>query len=171
MDGNAQSLAAHWADWFTATRISQVLQGEPWLIPIAQSLHIVALSMVAASALMISLRLLGVQQTSGRPIPQLIANVIPWMYGSLCISLLTGVVLMLMEPMRQFSSPAFWSKLLLLALVVGYTVWFVRQVRVHVASAAGPWSCPPAAKVFALTSMVLWIGIIFCGRFIAYTHG
>jgi hypothetical protein len=29
---------------------------------------------------------------------------------------------------------------------------------------------PASAKLFALVSLGLWIGIIWCGRFIGYSH-
>jgi hypothetical protein len=43
----------HWADWISGTALSQWLQGEVWLVPTSQSVHIVSLSVVFACAVMI----------------------------------------------------------------------------------------------------------------------
>lgn len=150
--------------------LAAALQRETWLVPTSQSVHIVALSILTAATLTICLRVLGVQSRSGRSVLVLIKTLMPWIYGSLCVLLLTGVAQILLEPMRQFSSPAFWLKMLLILVVLTYTIWFARTVRAHAAEWSQSASSCVAAKFFAASSMTIWIAIIFCGRFIAYTH-
>jgi len=45
--------------WLEKTHLSQLIQTHEWVIPAVQSIHILAIAVVAASALMINLRLLG----------------------------------------------------------------------------------------------------------------
>jgi hypothetical protein len=90
------------------------------------------------------------------------------MYRALAVLLLTGTVQTIAEPVRQFVTPAFWLKMLMILCVLALTIWFARQVRRN----AAQWDTaarPVGAKWFALTSLCLWVGIIFCGRFIGYT--
>ena len=53
--------------------------------------------------------------------------------------------------------------------VLPLTVFFARAVRRNASLWDTPAARPAAAKWFALSSLALWVGIIFCGRFIGYT--
>jgi small-conductance mechanosensitive channel len=158
----------HWADAISNSKLSGYFQDALWVVPTSQSIHIVCVSIVFACALMISLRLLGVSH-SGRSVSQLVDSLTPWMYRALAVLLLTGTVQTIAEPMRQFVTPAFWWKMFMIVCVVSLTIWFTRAVRRN----AGAWDAaakrPTSAKIFALLSLALWIGIIYCGRFIGYT--
>ena len=157
----------HWANWIASTALSGWLQNEAWVVPTSQSIHIVSVSVVFCCAVMISLRLLGVS-ASGRSVSQLVDTLVPWMYRALAVLLLTGLVQTVAEPVRQFVAPVFWWKMLMIICVLALTVCFARAVRRH----AAKWDTAPrpaSAKWFALISLGLWVGIIFCGRFIGYT--
>src|ERR1700680_2200810 len=157
----------HWANWLASTALSGWLQGETWGGPTSPSIHIISLSVVFCCAVMISLRLLGLS-ASGRSVSQLVDTLVPWMYRALAVLLLTGFVQTVAEPVRQFVAPVFWWKMLMIICVLALTVCFARAVRRNAAA----WDTPPrpaGAKWFALISLGLWIGIIFCGRFIDYT--
>lgn len=157
------------ADVIAATPVSKWLQDQSWVIPTSQSVHIVCVSVVFASAVMISLRLLGIT-ANGRSVSLLTKTLVPWMYRALCVLLFTGAIQTWAEPVRQFITPAFWWKMVMIVCVVSLTLWFGRTVKAN----AGAWdrstTRPVAARVFALVSLALWVGIIFCGRFIGYTY-
>jgi hypothetical protein len=156
-----------WASWLANTGLSAWLQNVTWVVPTSQSIHIASVAVVFCCAVMISLRLLGLS-ASGRCVSQLVDTLVPWMYRGLAVLLVTGVVQTVAEPVRQFVTPAFWCKMLMIICVLALTVCFARAVRRNAAqwdTTPRPWS----AKWFALTSLCLWVGIIFCGRFIGYT--
>jgi hypothetical protein len=157
----------HWADWIASTALSGWLQNQAWVVPTSQSIHIVCVSVVFGCAVMISLRLLGLS-ASGRSVSQLVDTLVPWMYRALTVLLLTGLVQTIVEPVRQFVTPVFWWKMLMIICVLALTIRFARAVRRD----APKWDAAPrpaGAKYFALISLGLWVGIIFCGRFIGYT--
>jgi hypothetical protein len=156
------------ADWLADTPLSQLFQNQSWIVPTSQSIHIVCVCLVFTSALMINLRLLGAR-ASGRTISHLTQTLVPWMWGALAVLLLTGAVQTIAEPVRQFVTPAFWAKMCMILIVVGMTAVFAHKVRANAArwDAAGPR--PAGARAFAIGSSLLWIAIIVCGRFIAYT--
>jgi len=166
---NLHDLVRVWANWISMTGVSNWFQNQLWLIPTSQSIHIVSVSIVFGSAALISLRLLGIGARSGRSISQLVDTLVPWIYRALCVLLLTGAVQTIAEPLRQFVTPAFWWKMFMILCVLSLTIWFTRSVRAHAASYDASATRPVSAKVFALVSLGLWIGIIFCGRFIGYT--
>jgi hypothetical protein len=99
----------------------------------------------------------------------------------------TGVLLVLGEPLREFTALSFWLKMTLLAIAVLATFVFGRTFgpagRGHVgdqAPHAGPSGGAGAAvyagasefsagaKAAAAGIIVLWLAIIFLGRAIAY---
>lgn len=157
------------ADKLSATDISVALQNAEWVIPTSQSIHIVSVSVLFASAIMINMRLLGIG-AKGRSISQLSGTVLPWMWRALLVLLLTGTVQAVAEPVRQFVAPVFWTKMILIVVVSLLTVFFARAVRRNAAGWDASGSRPGAARMFAVISSLLWVAIIFCGRFIGYTY-
>ncbi len=156
------------ADWLATTWLSKLFQNVLWIVPASQSAHIVSLAVVFASALMINLRLLGLG-AGGRSVSQLAATLVPWMWRGLAALLFTGMVQIIAEPVRQFVTPAFWAKMLMIVVVMAMTAAFARTVRAH----AGRWDVaatrPASATAFAVVSTLLWVAIVACGRFIGYT--
>ena len=156
------------ADWLAKTPVSKTLADQPWVVPTSQSIHILAISVVFASAIMINLRLLGVG-ARGRSVSQLSHTALPWMWGGLIVLLVTGIIQTLVEPVRQFVTPAFWAKMTLIVLVATMTALYGRAVRRNAALWDDASSRPSRGKVFAVLSTLMWLAIIVCGRFIAYT--
>jgi hypothetical protein len=157
------------ADWLGNTPLSSVFQNHAWVIPTSQSIHILAVSVVFASACLMNTRILGLG-TRGRTVSQLSNAVLPWMWCALVVLLLTGFVQTVAEPVRQFVTPAFWAKMVMIVIVATMTALYAGVLRRHGAAWDDASSRPSAAKVFALVSTLLWLAIIACGRFIGYTY-
>ncbi len=155
------------AEQIAGSALSHTLQETAWLVPVSQSMHIVALSVLFASVLMIGLRLLGVG-VGGRSVSRLAGTLLPWMWGALLLLLLTGVLQTITEPVRQFITPIFWLKMLLVAVLSLLTLWFARTLRARGALWDAATSRPAAAKLFALVSIAGWATVIVFGRFIGY---
>lgn len=156
------------ADWLAETPLSQTLQNQLWVVPTSQSVHILAVSIVFASACMINLRLLGVG-AKGRSISQLCNTLLPWMWRGLAVLLFTGLIQTVAEPVRQFVTPMFWAKMTMIPIVATMTAMYAKAVRRNAPAWDAASSRPSHAKLFAVLSTLLWLAIIFCGRFIAYT--
>lgn len=156
------------ADWVASTALSQAFQNHLWVVPTSQAIHIVCICVVFTSALMINLRLLGVG-ASGRSISQLTTSLVPWMWRALVVLLLTGTVQTIAEPVRQFVTPVFWAKMIMIIVVGLMTAGFASKVRANASRWDAAGTRPGGARLFAIGSSILWIAIIVCGRFIAYT--
>ena len=155
------------AEQIAGSGLSHVLQNTVWLVPVSQSTHIVALSVLFTAVLMIGLRLLGVG-AGGRSVSQLAGSLLPWMWRALLLLLVTGVLQTITEPVRQFITPIFWLKMLLVAVLALLTLWFSRTLRAHSATWDSPATRPASAKVFAVVSIVGCSTVIVFGRFIGY---
>jgi hypothetical protein len=156
------------ADWLSNTALSKTLQDQAWVVPTSQSIHIIAVSVVFGSAVMINLRLLGVGR-SGRSVSQLSNTLIPWMWRGLAVLLFTGLIQTITEPVRQFVTPMFWAKMIMIILVATMTALYAKAVRRHASQWDTASSRPMRAKAFAILSTLMWLAIIVCGRFIGYT--
>jgi hypothetical protein len=156
------------ADWLGDTPLSKALQDQAWVVPTSQSIHILAVSIVFGSACMINLRLLGVGR-SGRSVSQLSNTLVPWMWRALAVLLFTGLIQTVTEPVRQFVTPMFWTKMLMIIVVTSMTALYAKAVRSNAAAWDAASSRPSRAKAFAVLSTLLWLAIIVCGRFIGYT--
>jgi hypothetical protein len=161
-------LLTNLANWIASTRLNLFFATTEGLIATSQSLHILAISVVFGGGLMISLRLLGVG-ASGRSVSRLAQTLLPWMWWSLIVLLLTGLLQLVAEPARELGNTAFWLKMGMLVCVLALYVWFGRTVRAHAATLDSAVTRPAGARLFALASLLLWVGIVLCGRLIAYT--
>lgn len=155
------------ADQIAASGLSHRLQEVLWLVPASQSTHIVALSVLFASAMLINLRLLGVG-SGGRTVSQLARTLVPWMWRALIVLLFTGALQTLIEPVRQFVTPIFWGKMVLIVLLALLTRWVARTLRDNAAQWDDAATRPAVARVFAVVSTLGWVTVIAFGRFIAY---
>jgi uncharacterized membrane protein len=145
------------AAWLHATAFSQFIQAVSWIVPALQSIHILGIGVVVVSSLMLVLRALGLRRVEA-PWAEVAARFRPWLQRGLVVMALTGMLLIVGEPERQFGATSFWLKmLLLLAVVVG-------ALRLD----AGQRQGRAASRVLAWGILAGWVLIIFLGRAIAY---
>src|SRR6185312_5332829 len=79
-----------------------------------------------------------------------------------------GIMLAGSKLETYYGNPYFQVKLTLLALVAVHAMVFRRSVYGNPARLDEMRILPRAAKAAACTSLILWLGILTCGRMIAY---
>ena len=150
--------------WCDATTIGQWIRDSTWLFPIIETFHILALTVLFGTVLVIDLRLMGAG-LRGQPVAVIARHLRPWLRGSLAVILVSGILLFLSEAMKCYGNDGFRFKMaaLFLALTFQFTVFR------YVTSPAGEarvW--PVGKKAAALVSMVLWLGVGIGGRAIGF---
>jgi uncharacterized membrane protein SirB2 len=152
--------------WIDQTALSQWIQVAGWVVPTVQTIHILAIAVVASSALMLDLRLIGAFWAN-RPIEAVKARSLPLIWWPLLVLLGTGIIMIAAEPARSLKNPAFQLKmgLLIAALVVTWLFQFLHRRNAAFGDVRGPRA---AAVTLAIVSIMLWSSIIFAGRWIAY---
>jgi len=154
------------AEWLQATSVSLTIQTVTWIIPLLQSIHITMIGIVFVSSLMITLRVVG-SVRADESFAAVWSRFAPWMWGGLIVMALTGLPLIVAEPVREFTAVSFWLKMALIVISVTSIVIFGRTVRPEsLASVTAEFS--PGRKAAAVATVVLWLAIIFLGRAIAY---
>jgi hypothetical protein len=155
------------SEWLGTTPLSLLIQNVSWVIPTMQSVHILAIAIVFTSATMVDLRMLGVIGRD-RPTAAYATRYLPWIWPTLVVLLLTGSVLIIGEPARSLQNPAFQLKMLLLILAMVSTFLLQRPMGRDPAYWELSGGRKATAALLALITLLLWVGIIFCGRWIAY---
>ena len=77
-------------EWIQGTEISEGIRGSFWIFAVVQALHLVTLSMLAGSILIVDLRLLG-RGITEQPVKVVAQDAQPWLIAALFGMLLTGV--------------------------------------------------------------------------------
>ncbi len=151
-------------DWLSNTPFSMTIQTVLWIIPAVQTVHILCVAVVMSCMAMLDLRLVGV---AGRrqPISRVVGRFVPWVWCALPILALSGSILIIGEPSRELQNPYFRAKMVMLATVIVITLVVQLQNKKN----ATYWETRrAAARLTGLASLLLWVGIVTAGRWIAY---
>lgn len=153
--------------WIERTPLSQKIQVTDWFVPTVQTVHILAVAAVMASILMIDLRLLGLVGRD-QPLARVSARFRPVIWWTLPILLVTGILMITGEPVRSLENWAFQLKMTLLITAIIVTLSYQAPLNKD----PGYWEASSgrrgAIKLIAILSLLLWVGIICAGRWIAY---
>ncbi len=156
-------------EWLGNTPLSLLIQNVAWIIPTVQTIHILSIAVVASSAAIVDLRLLGVIGR-GHATADYETRFLPWIWWTLIVLLCSGTILIIGEPARSLENLAFQAKMCLLLLAMLTTYLIQRPIRRDGAY----WELTPGhvarGRVLAVASIVFWVCIIFCGRWIAYMN-
>jgi hypothetical protein len=150
-------------EWLYGTAVSSAIRDMDWIVPTVQAVHICAITVVVGSALVTELRVAGVVA------PEESLNVVaqrylPWMWRALAVLVATGLVMVVGEPERVLGNRVFWIKMSLVALGVLLSVCLRKPL---LRSAEEVQQQPTKALAWLL--LILWVAVIFSGRWIAYT--
>ncbi len=148
-------------DFFTALRESALTY------PIIMSLHLTSIAVFGGLILMTDLRLLGIAMRS-TSISDVVRQTRPWKWIGFVIMVTCGVLLACAKLDTYYGNPYFQIKLSLLVLVGVHALLFRRKVYANTAELDRAPLIPGVAKTAACLSLVLWIGILSMGRWIAY---
>jgi hypothetical protein len=148
--------------WVAALPVGQVLRRMSWVIPWLQTAHILANAMLLSSVIMIDLRIWGFSQS--QTVAERARRFHPWVWGSVLLLTVTGVLLMTVTPQRTLLDITFQTKMVLTGIGVLATV--VLQIALRPNGIA--WDARSVARALASTlatlAFVLWMGATLAGR-------
>jgi hypothetical protein len=140
--------------------IENPLNSSELVFPVLECFHIVGFTFSVGTAMLVSFRLMGMGLTNHTP-SELWKETYYWTLGGLILMIFSGLLLFSSDPDNYYLNYAFLLKMvfLLAAIVYNYT-------KVRTTAASNP--PPGAGKGVAITSMVLWAGVVFGGIFIGF---
>jgi len=155
--------------WLAATPLSHTIQTNGWVIPTLQTIHILSVAVLFSSAILVDLRFYRALQRDV-PLADVARRFLPTIWPVLLILLITGSLLIIGEPRRSLLNTTFYLKMALLAVAVLLTLALQWSLR----AAPEFWERDRrrriAGQLAATVSILVWCGILFAGRWIAYTQ-
>jgi hypothetical protein len=138
-----------------------------WLFPFFETLHVLALTIVVGSVVMMDLRLLGIG-SKDRAITELTSSVLPWTWSAFVAAATFGSLLFTSKAATYYENIPFRIKMACLALAaVNMLVFHFITERDVAAWDRGP--PPVAARMAGAISIALWVVIVATGRWIGFT--
>ena len=147
--------------------LGHLMRSATWLYPVVEIVHIVGFVLLVGSVLMFDFRLLGLNRQL--PLTLMARHLLRWSMASLLLVVPAGLLMFSTQPQDFIGNRVFLLKMTLImtaginAAIFHTGVW----------QGVGGWDsekvAPISARVHAVLSMVLWVGVIACGRLLAYT--
>ena len=140
-----------------------LLRNSKYAIPLIQSVHLLGITMLLGSLVILNLRLLGLGLREFS-MKTLVNQVWRWGVWGMGIAIASGLLVFLPDPTRYAANTAFRVKLVLLCTAILYQFFvFRRVVRSEAAEVASTGNA--IAACFALT---LWFMVGWAGRAIGF---
>jgi hypothetical protein len=157
---------AAWLVWLETSALAVAMRQWQWLYPIVEILHILGFVLVVGGAFYFDLRLLG--RGRSLAVSGLATHLLTWARAGFLLVAPTGFMMFTAHATEFAVNPAFRIKLILIATALlnaaAFHRWPFRSVaRWDVAAGTPTW-----ARLAAVLSLVCWIGVIACGRLLAY---
>ena len=161
-----ESLLITFSKWLGSTGLSHIIQTVSWIIPTLQTIHILCVAIVFSSAVLVNLRIFGLFERD-EPLRAITRRFLPPIWPVLVVLLLTGSLLIIGEPRRSLVNTTFYLKMSLLLIAILLTAVLQRTV---LSSPDFFENRQAAGRALATVSILVWCGILFAGRWIAYTQ-
>lgn len=152
-------------EWIQNTWLSQAIREGGLPYPVIGGLHLLSIALFGGMLLFTDLRLLGWAMRD-RKVSEVMVQLRRWKQLGFVVVTVTGILLMWSEPIRLYHSPSFWVKMVFLALVGLHALAF--RPAVYRDPAKLDSEITGQARLAAALSMILWAGLIVCGRLIAF---
>jgi hypothetical protein len=129
--------------------------------------HVLALTLVFGSIAMIDLRLIGLASLR-QPVSTLTRDLLPITWVAFAMAVLSGSMMFMAKASNYFYAFEFRMKILLIILAGVNMIAFHRGPFRSIQSWDTQVPPPGQVRMFGLVSILLWVGVIFLGRFIGF---
>ena len=156
-----------WCQWLEHTPFALAIAESAWLFPLIEGSHILALPISVGMIVMFDLHLLGLAFRDGPP-SAIMREMLRWSKAGFAVMFITGVLLFMTHAGKAYGNAFFRTKLMFLLLlginaVVYQAIFYPKMAQWEAARRT-----PLGARVCAGLSLIVWIGVIICGRTMAY---
>ncbi len=151
-----------------ASGLATTIRNSLFLFPLIESVHVIGLTMVFGTIVIIDLRLLGIASTR-RPFTAIASDVFKWTWMAFAVTATTGALMCVSDASTYYHSAYFRAKMALLALSGLNMLVFELTARRSIHAWDRNASAPASGRAVAVLSLVIWIGVIVLGRWIGFT--
>ena len=153
-------------NWIQHTAWATAIKESALVFPLIEGSHILALSFSVGMVMVLDIRLLRIcfrSQSASLVMDQLM----PWTIAGFAVMLLTGLLLFATQAVKAWGNTFFRVKMILLVLSGVNALYYQWKYYPKMAE----WdrtATPIGVRVIAVLSLIFWIGVIACGRTMAY---
>jgi len=129
------------------------------------SVHAIGMGILVGASVLIGLRILGL--APDLPLAPL-QRFYRFIWVGFWIQVVSGILLLIGYPTKSLTNPVFYVKLTLIGLAMAsmQMLWN----RVFADSSLSEAAMMAKGRVFAVSSLIFWVGAITAGRLLAYTY-
>ena len=151
-----------------SSAIASWIRDSLYAFPLIESSHVVGLTLVFGTIAIMDLRLLGVAWVE-RPFTKVKNDILKWTWLSFALTVTTGLLMFITNAMVYFNNTQFRSKMALIALsginMLVFEFTSGRSMHHWTNDRTAPW----AGRIAGALSLLMWIGVIFLGRWVGFT--
>jgi hypothetical protein len=146
-----------------------ISSGIPWknLFPALESAHVLCLTLVVGSIVMLDLRLLGLSARDSA-VSRLSREVLPWTWTAFALATVAGALLFISKAHFYFYNTQYQLKFLCMFLAFANMMIFHFGVYRRVTNWDHKLPPPLPARIAGGVSISLWIAVIFFGRWVGF---
>ncbi len=129
------------------------------------SVHAIGMGLLVGASVLIGLRILGL--APDLPLAPL-KRFYRFIWVGFWVQVVSGILLLIGYPTKSLTNPVFYVKLTLIGLAMAsmQMLWN----RVFADSSLSEAAMMAKGRVFAVSSLIFWVGAITAGRLLAYTY-
>ncbi|WMT72668.1 DUF6644 family protein [Bradyrhizobium sp. Ash2021] len=154
--------------YFEDSGLADDIRENDLLFPFIESVHVVAICLVVGSILVVDLRLLGLASIN-RSVSRVTSAILPLTWSAFAIAVASGSLLFISNATKYLDNGYFVAKLFLIC-VAGLNMAIFHAIS---ARDLPRWEhetrLPFSARLAGGLSILLWISVITCGRWIGFT--
>lgn len=159
-----RELVSYFEDSGLANRIRE----DDVLFPLVESVHVVAICLVVGSILAVDLRLLGLASVD-RSVSRVSRGILPVTWSAFAIAAASGALLFISNATNYLANGYFIAKILLIC-AAGLNLAIFHGISARDLPRWENDKSPPlAARLAGGLSIVLWVSVVACGRWIGFT--
>ena len=155
-------------EWLEGTAASVAIRESLLLYPLIESTHVLMLCLFLGMIALLDLRLLGVG-LRGVPVSHVAGRLLPWALGGFALMATSGVLLFYSSPVRAAGNIFFQIKMVMMILTGINALLFHFTIYRRVAEWDSDPVPPLRARAAGFCSLLLWSGVVICGRLQAYS--
>jgi hypothetical protein len=148
--------------------LADAIRENDLLFPLIESVHVLSICLVVGSILVVDLRLLGFASTN-QPVSRVTRGILPLTWSAFAVAVASGGLMFISNATKYLGNGYFLAKLLLIgAAGVNMTIFHAVGAR-DLPRWDNESALPIRARLAGGFSILLWIAVVACGRWIGFT--
>jgi hypothetical protein len=154
--------------YFEKSALADTIRENDLLFPLIESVHVLSICLVVGSILAVDLRLLGLASIR-RPASRVISGILPVTWSAFAIAVASGSLLFISNATEYLGNGYFVAKIFLICMA-GLNMAVFHGISARDLPRWENDAVPPLpARLAGGLSILLWVSVITCGRWIGFT--